>query len=983
MTQRKLTFNHDKLSFLLLNIIGHDPIHDFGQPSCDKWRQVRKQIEEIRPLLLANSEEEETEDEQNNNKRKKRDEDENGTIDKKIKRGSITGAGIARNESKTVSKFHARNFGNFFQKVGNMKKLSDKIFVDRENNANVGSNFETPITSSIRNANSIYSSLGTEIMDRNMVEYLESTKCNVMMILFHNFLNTKKIYGDNEVFVSLLSICETVFSNNNELGLLPQHLHDYIVGLILLKVTENLNVTIVIDARMNLWNTIQIRYVLLNNFGNENDKSNTEIINENIQLSNIINYNFSTIIDDFFKSKFYFFDSFADFMHGPIHTGGKSISSIPSIPSVRQIDDNKKSVERSRDLPDKKSVERSRDLPDKKTQQSNPTLADSTKNPLRSGIKINNVSTVIINENDIKKCRKILSFKDGVFNDILTDSDITGTIQSIRNAAYYYTMGSKGYLAENEQRDFSLDILKATFHKKSNPIPLSNDLLSVFIERQRDVVINLYCDMFQKLHVDTIKINSIRTTLVYALAKQYKRNIKNIDDVIENSLSNIFKFDYQLRKKYDEKIRKDEIENNKNILAASSGNLTNCNKETSYKFISFIAKSALYLTDCCDSSGNIIKKSGEGILNKEIECIRAIAGRDGPHTGDYWKVGARALDIDTHLFSYIKSDTLLANKDIKSFNENNLKLNLTTQKQYVINNAANIGNSFQKRAFCPYTSILDGMSQCSWKKAKSSKESLECGNMDFVIGDVPMSTFYNGTMEILDENTVKIGLNIKLSKCRIVQYEKVLMNSDTLVAHVVLRKTLDSIITYIDNARNSSKYRYLYAETDIFEKLFQIGVDDLTTTNSTNSENSSHPNSIFTILFQNILFKGVGDIFQEINAIAKYGGYTGKNYKCGSNIFEYMNLRDNNKKYNGDAPRCFVAKDRVSVSRYLFIRGHGKDEEINLETSGGYIDGFDSAINMGAVYRKQRGGLLNKTTRKLHTKKQNRRNLTHKKHQKK
>ena len=48
---------------------------------------------------------------------------------------------------------------------------------------------------------------------------------------------------------------------------------------------------------------------------------------------------------------------------------------------------------------------------------------------------------------------------------------------------------------------------------------------------------------------------------------------------------------------------------------------------------------------------------------------------------------------------------------------------------------------------------------------------------------------------------------------------------------------------------------------------------------------------------------------------------------------------------NGDALRCFVAKDRVSVSRYLFIKKYGRESEINLRTCGGYIDGF-SVTNM-------------------------------------
>jgi hypothetical protein len=41
--------------------------------------------------------------------------------------------------------------------------------------------------------------------------------------------------------------------------------------------------------------------------------------------------------------------------------------------------------------------------------------------------------------------------------------------------------------------------------------------------------------------------------------------------------------------------------------------------------------------------------------------------------------------------------------------------------------------TFQLKSFCPYTSILDGMSQCSWQSAELNNESLESGNMNFII----------------------------------------------------------------------------------------------------------------------------------------------------------------------------------------------------------------------------------------------------------
>ena len=540
----------------------------------------------------------------------------------------------------------------------------------------------------------------------------------------------------------------------------------------------------------------------------------------------------------------------------------------------------------------------------------------------------------------------------------MTDNEFFDTIQKIRNAAYLYTKAGKGYPLNDEKKDFSLDELKASFFMKS-----SNgftDQKNTIIE-QKNTIIGLYCDMFRKLKVDETKVMEIEVSL--KKLPNGSLRVSRIDENIETSLSAIFKTDYASRKKYDEKIRKDKILEDKQILAASSGKLTDDLKETAIQFISFIAKSALYLTDCCDSSGGMLRKRTDSILQEEIDCIRSVAGRAGGSTG-IWKTTLKKVDIDTNLFNYIRDTNLHDN--IGMFIEDDLK-HRPNDKQYIINNAANITRLFQMKSFCPYTSILDGMSQCSWKSAELNNESLERGNMNFIICNENKSRFYNGTMEIVDKNNVKIGLNIKLDKCDIVHYENVQMNSDSLVAHVVLRKTLNSIISYIDKARESRYNKFLYAEKDIFQKLFEVGVTELS------QGNSSHDNSIFVILFKNLLFKGIGDIFQEINAIAKYGGYTGEKYNCGSDINErYFDAKKNDSK-NGDALRCFVAKDRVSVSRYLFIKKYGRESEINLKTCGGYIDGF-SVTNMGVRCKMvgQLGGSIKDDNIKVTSPKHNR-----------
>ena len=78
-----------------------------------------------------------------------------------------------------------------------------------------------------------------------------------------------------------------------------------------------------------------------------------------------------------------------------------------------------------------------------------------------------------------------------------------------------------------------------------------------------------------------------------------------------------------------------------------------------------------------------------------------------------------------------------------------------------------------------------------------------------------------------------------------------------------------------------------------------------------------------------ILFKGTGDIFQEINALCKYGGYTSSpNYINNTEIIEWDNT--------GNVKRIFFANDRPSASRFISMLKEGRDEDVNINASGGY-----------------------------------------------
>ena len=139
-------------------------------------------------------------------------------------------------------------------------------------------------------------------------------------------------------------------------------------------------------------------------------------------------------------------------------------------------------------------------------------------------------------------------------------------------------------------------------------------------------------------------------------------------------------------------------------------------------------------------------------------------------------------------------------------------------------------------------------------------------------------------------------------------------------------------------------------------------------------------------VYGEITKKGIGDIFQEVNAMCKYGGYSlirpnnvvadaaaaayvgdrGTYRVSTERIISYLEspatqntpinftmpaqanytrIRANDNAAapnpNGDQLRLFIAEDRPSGFRAGFVRKFGRQQDINNRASGGYYDGTD------------------------------------------
>jgi hypothetical protein len=386
-------------------------------------------------------------------------------------------------------------------------------------------------------------------------------------------------------------------------------------------------------------------------------------------------------------------------------------------------------------------------------------------------------------------------------------------------------------------------------------------------------------------------------------------------------------------------------------LAAQQGDLTSSDKIVRQQFSSFMAKSGLFLLGICNNDGTIIKTitsmpNLDNTLRKEINILLYIAGwTQNPG----WQE-LRNQSLDDELIDHFNKNTIeiqgryiCQGRDVKN---------------YVVNNAAPISSDLKNKSFCPYTSILDGMSQCSWNSAQGN---VEYGDMNFKIADTSEDIYYNGVLEIdtqklqpnvnptnlnLSYNVRMNGLNITLSGNK-----STTMNGLDLEAHFVLKNTLLNVINFILNANPQTQTR-IFTGGNIFGNLFDMF----------SSDKSNYV--LFNTVYSEILFKGTGDLFQEINCVCKFGGYTMSNYTINPGILPINTS-------SGEQLRLFTANDRPSGTRFIYMLKNGNPSEINTKAIGGYyskehilIYGRPDNKNICGIVPLRGGGKLKRKTRK-------------------
>jgi hypothetical protein len=290
--------------------------------------------------------------------------------------------------------------------------------------------------------------------------------------------------------------------------------------------------------------------------------------------------------------------------------------------------------------------------------------------------------------------------------------------------------------------------------------------------------------------------------------------------------------------------------------------------------------------------------------------------------------------------------------------------NEITNPKYVVDNAAVITDSErEKNVFCPLSSIIDGMFQCTiGTKGGYNAGSVEYGNMNFNILDSVNNVYYKGKLNLNDDFNIAslfqdssgrnspstagtVTYRVSYQGMKRIPVETSVENIpikkgkiQALEAHNILKNTLVSILrVFIEllSDPTSSWGQYLTTSTgNIFQNMINVVVNPSIQITLLDENLVQVPPELQNRLIQaffTILGKGSGDIFQEINVVCKYGGYTSGPFylpENSSNIVQWNS--------DGNAKRFFTANDRPSGVRCVFLITYGKIAQINNWAYGGY-----------------------------------------------
>jgi len=324
-------------------------------------------------------------------------------------------------------------------------------------------------------------------------------------------------------------------------------------------------------------------------------------------------------------------------------------------------------------------------------------------------------------------------------------------------------------------------------------------------------------------------------------------------------------------------------------------------------------------------------------------------------------------DLDTALFyafESINDDQIIIQNNKLEYKFNDTNYMCRGKGLYMIDNAAALNTNRRKNTvFCPLTSIVDGMGQCTLgSEGEYGANNIEFGDMNFSVKNPNNSAYYKGSLTLKTQGanpfilgqfnhaTYKIrykgfgggfptGINPEVSTT--IEIPIINAKIKDLEAHNALKRTLVNILKIIQDLYTSTDQNdiyfanYLTSGGDVFSNIVDIitkptiELKFLLEPQELHTNENELNNNLLQAFFT-ILGKGAGDIFQEINSICKIGGYIGEPVYLYKEPIMWWNG-------GGNGVRFFAAKDRPSAARFMFLTWFGQDDQINISSAGGFI----------------------------------------------
>lgn len=559
-----------------------------------------------------------------------------------------------------------------------------------------------------------------------------------------------------------------------------------------------------------------------------------------------------------------------------------------------------------------------------------------------------------------------------------SDSDFYGDVESFNGDDDGYMYGGAKKILPIDNQKF-INEINEYWETIQNDIDFTSifnndDLIIGYAgyDNKRSQIINTVIKICENNGIQSKEQTYLRSNMERLYPNQLKRTPRkpsNLQDRIKEAI--IFSI-IDAKKIIEEDAAKAAEKAEKDAAAAAKGDLTTDEKKRVDNFMKFIARFGLWSMGICTLVGpddaRQVQSGTDPLLLKEIDCLKAIA--EWPGMSPQLKNTDLDKRIITNFFNFYTENGGLISEESASCN---------TTKKYIINNAAFI-DKIQNKVFCPTSSIVDAMtSTCTWNMALDS--GIEAGNVDYTIKSNSNSFSYQGKTTFIQDpiktsgaiepaTTVTEFIESKLIAALpngiVIEGTKIINvpKSIELKAHVALKNTMIVVIEQMYNLIDTTKggATDYFSTGEIWSKLFYYGVNE--------------PNyQFFKNLFAELLFKGRGDLDQEMNAAIKNGAYT-------TTFLNYTKANIEKFKLDGDAMRYFVANDRPSACRFMYILKNAPADKVNKRAFGGYFSNIKRVLvkrdDMPGPCSAAGGGrnisktnkiiLHNKTKKKKHSK---------------